>query len=48
MGNLQDKKPFPSFNVDKSGEENVSGRLSSKREGIGRLNLSKAITIQQE
>lgn len=46
MGNLQEEKKFvPSFGVDKSGEENISGRLSSKREGIGRLNLSKAITI---
>ena len=31
-----------------SSDQNTSGRMSSKRDGIGRLNLNKALDIQRE
>lgn len=35
-------------NLQRDSDPNTSGRQSSKRDGIGRLNINKAVAIQQE
>ena len=35
-------------NLQRDSDPNTSGRQSSKRDGVGRLNINKAIAIQQE